>query len=155
MRLLYTGLLFVHLIGVVLWVGGMFVLHFAVRPAAAGQLAPPQRLPLLADVLGRFFFWVSMAIVAILASGIGLVLGAGGFANAHASVHLMFALGLVMTAIFLVIRFAPFPRLQRAVAASEWPTAARELDLIRRLVVTNLTLGVVTTAVATLGRALL
>ena len=155
MRLLYTGLLFVHLIGVVLWVGGMFVLHFAVRPAAAGQLAPPQRLPLLADVLGRFFFWVSMAIVAILASGIGLVLGAGGFANAHASVHLMFALGLVMTAIFLVIRFAPFPRLQRAVAASEWPNAARELDLIRRLVVTNLTLGVVTTAVATLGRALL
>lgn len=155
MRLLYTGLLFVHLIGVVLWVGGMFVLHFAVRPAAAGQLAPPQRLPLLANVLGRFFFWVSIAIVAILASGIGLVLGAGGFANAHASVHLMFVLGLVMTAIFLVIRFVPFPRLQRAVAASEWPAAAKELDLIRKLVVTNLTLGVVTTAVATVGRALL
>jgi uncharacterized membrane protein len=155
MRLLYTGLLFVHLIAVVLWVGGMFVLHFAVRPAAAGQLAPPQRLPLLATVLGRFFFWVSIAIVAILASGIGLILGAGGFANAHASVHLMFVLGLVMMAIFLVIRLAPFPRLQRAVAASDWPTAARELDRIRKLVVTNLALGVITTAVATLGRALL
>ena len=94
MRLLYTGLLFIHLMGVVLWVGGMFVLHFAVRPAAAGQLQPPQRLPLLANVLGRFFFWVSIAIVAILASGVGLILGAGGFANAHASVHLMFVLGL-------------------------------------------------------------
>ena len=155
MRLLYTGLLFVHLIGVVLWVGGMFVLHFAVRPAAAGQLVPPQRLPLLANVLGRFFLWVSIAIVAILASGIGLIVGAGGFANAHASVHLMFVLGLVMMAIFLVIRLAPFPRLQRAVAASEWPVAARELDLVRKLVVTNLALGVITTAVATLGRALL
>ncbi len=155
MRLLYTGLLFVHLIGVMLWVGGMFVLHFAVRPAAAGQLAPPQRLPLLANVLGRFFFWVSLAIIAILASGVGLVLGAGGFANAHASVHLMVVLGLVMMSIFLVIRFAPFPRLQRAVAASEWPAAAKELDLIRKLVVINLTLGVITTAVATLGRALL
>jgi uncharacterized membrane protein len=155
MRLLYTGLLFVHMIGVVLWVGGMFVLHFAVRPAAAGQLPPPQRLPLLANVLGRFFSWVSIAIVAILASGIGLIIAAGGFANAHASVHLMFLLGLVMMAIFLHIRIAPFPRLQRAVAASEWPTAAKELDQIRKLVVTNLTLGVVTTAVATLGRALL
>jgi len=154
-RLLYTGLLFIHLIGVVLWVGGMFVLHFAVRPAAAGQLPPPQRLPLLADVLGRFFFWVSIAIVAILASGIGLVLGAGGFANAHASVHLMFALGLVMAAIFVLIRFAPYPRLRRAVAASEWPTAARELDRIRKLVLVNLSLGVITTAVATVGRALL
>jgi uncharacterized membrane protein len=155
MRLLYTGLLFIHLIGVVLWVGGMFVLHFAVRPAAAGQLPPPQRLPLLANVLGRFFFWVSIAIVAILASGVGLILGAGGFANAHASVHLMFVLGLVMMAIFVYIRFAPFPRLQRAVAASDWPAAAKELDRVRKLVVTNLALGVVTTAVATLGRALL
>ena len=50
MRLVYTTLLFVHLIGVVVWVGGMFVMHFAVRPAAAGQLPPPQRLPLLATV---------------------------------------------------------------------------------------------------------
>ena len=106
-------------------------------------------------MLGRFFFWVSIAIVAILASGIGLVFGAGGFANAHASVHLMFVLGLVMMAIFLYIRFAPFPRLQRTVAASDWPSAAKELDRIRKLVVSNLALGVVTTAVATLGRALL
>ena len=98
---------------------------------------------------------MSLAIIAILASGVGLVLGAGGFANAHASVHLMVVLGLVMMSIFLVIRFAPFPRLQRAVAASEWPAAAKELDLIRKLVVINLTLGVITTAVATLGRALL
>jgi uncharacterized membrane protein len=148
-------LLFVHLIGVVIWVGGMFVLHVAVRPAAAAQLPPPQRLPLLATALGRFFFWVSIAIIAILASGIGLILGAGGFANAHLSVHLMFAIGLVMMGVFLHIRFAPFSRLRRAVAASDWPTAASNLDLIRKLVVTNLVLGIVTTGVATIGRALL
>jgi uncharacterized membrane protein len=155
MRLLYTTLLFIHLIGVALWVGGMFVMHFAVRPAAAGLLPPPQRLPLLVAVLGRFFFWVSIAIAAILASGIGLMLGAGGFANAHLSVHLMAAIGIVMTAIYLHIRFAPFPRLQRAVAASDWPTAASNLDLIRKLVATNLALGIATTGVATIGRALL
>jgi len=155
MRLLYTTLLFVHLVGVVVWVGGMFVLHFAVRPAAASQLPPPQRLPLLARALERFFFWVSVAIVAILASGIGLILGAGGIANAHVSVHVMLAIGAAMMAIFLFIRFVPFPRLQLAVVASDWPTAAANLDLIRRLVVTNLVLGLVTTAVATIGRAIL
>jgi len=144
-----------HVLAVVIWVGGMFVLHFAVRPAAAGQLPPPQRIPLLATALGRFFFWVMIAIIAILGSGIGLILGAGGFANAHVSVHVMFAIGLAMMGIFLHIRFAPFPRLQRAVAASDWPTAAANLDAIRKLVVTNLALGIVTTAVATIGRALL
>jgi uncharacterized membrane protein len=155
MRLVYTALLFVHLIGVVVWVGGMFVMHFAVRPAAAGQLPPPQRLPLLATALGRFFSWVSIAIVAILASGIGLILGAGGFGSAHVSVHVMFVIGLAMMAIYLHIRLAPFPRLQRAVAATDWPTAARNLDMIRKLVLTNLVLGIVTTAVATIGRSLL
>jgi uncharacterized membrane protein len=155
MRLIYTALLFVHLIGVVVWVGGMFVMHFAVRPAAAGLLPPPQRLQLLTTALGRFFFWVTLAIIAIPASGIGLILGAGGFANAHVSVHLMLALGLLMMAIFLYIRLAPFRRLQRAVAASDWPIAAKNLDTIRKLVVTNLALGMITTAVATIGRALL
>lgn len=155
MRLLYSTLLFVHLAGVVIWVGGMFVLHFAVRPAAAGQLPPPQRLPLLATTLDRFFFWVAIAIIAILASGIALILGAGGFRNAHLSVHLMLATGLAMMAIFLHIRFASFPRLQRAVATGDWPVAAVNLDMIRRLVATNLVLGLVTTAVATIGRAVL
>ncbi len=155
MRLLYTLLLFVHLAGVVVWVGGMFVLHFAVRPAAVAQLAPPQRLPLLAAALGRFFFWVSIAIVAILASGIGLIIGAGGFRNAHVSVHLMLAIGLVMMAIFLWIRFGPYPRLLQAVAASDWPIAAGQLDAIRQRVAINLGLGALTIAVATIGRALL
>jgi uncharacterized membrane protein len=154
-RLLYTALLFIHLLGVVVWVGGMFVLHFAVRPTAVAQLPPPQRLPLLAATLGRFFFWVTIAIVVILVSGIGQILGAGGFANAHPSVHAMFALGLLMMAIFAFIRFMPFPRLQRAVAGSDWPAAAAHLDAIRKLVETNLVLGIVTIAVATIGRALL
>jgi uncharacterized membrane protein len=45
--------------------------------------------------------------------------------------------------------------LQRAVAAADWPAAARNLDSIRRLVLTNLVLGLGTTAVATIGRSLL
>jgi uncharacterized membrane protein len=155
MRLLYTLLLFVHLIGVMVWVGGMAVLHFAVRPAAIAQLPPPQRLPLLANVLQRFFFWVALAIVAIIGSGIALILGAGGFGAAHVSVHVMLALGLLMVAIFLRVRLGPFPRLLTAVSMSDWPIAASHLDTIRRLVVVNLTLGVITSLVATVGRALL
>ncbi len=154
--MIYTTLLFVHLIGVVVWVGGMFVLHFAVRPAAVAQLPPPQRLPLLASVLGRFFFWVSIAIVAILASGIGLILGAGGFGNAHVSVHLMFAIGLAMMAIFLHIRFAPF--LAAAARGRGDATGRRRRRTSTRSAswwLTNLVLGIVTTAVATIGRSLL
>ena len=155
MRVLYTSMLLLHVLGVVVWVGGMFLMHVAVRPAAVQLLPPPQRLPLLASVLERFFLWVVIAVVAVLASGLGMILEGGGFRNAHLSVHLMFAIGLAMMAIFLHIRFAPFRRLQAAVAASDWPLAAQRLDRVRQLVTTNLALGILTIAVATIGRAVL
>ena len=155
MRVLYTSMLLLHVLGVVVWVGGMFLMHVAVRPAAIELLQPPQRLPLIASVLRRFFFWVAIAVVAVLLSGIGMILGGGGFRNAHLSVHVMFAIGLAMMAIFLHIRVAPFKRVQSAVAASDWPVAARHLEQVRLLVTTNLVLGMLTIAVATIGRAVL
>lgn len=155
MKVLYTSMLLLHVLGVVVWVGGMFLMHVAVRPAAVELLAPPQRLALIASVLRRFFFWVAIAVVVVLLSGIGMILESGGFRNAHLSVHVMFAIGLAMTAIFLHIRLAPFRRMQSAVASSEWPVAARHLEQVRLLVTTNLALGTLTIAVATIGRAVL
>jgi uncharacterized membrane protein len=148
-------MLLLHVLGVVVWVGGMFLMHVAVRPAAVAVLQPPQRLQLMAATLARFFVWVGVAIVAVLASGLAMILGGGGFRNAHLSVHVMFLVGLAMMAIFLHIRYAPFKRLQAAVVASDWPQAARRLDQVRQLVTTNLVLGIFTIAVATVGRAVL
>lgn len=147
-------LLFLHLLAVAFWVGGMAVMHFAVRPAAVATLEPPQRLPFMAAALSRFFTGVSAAVATVLVSGLALVMAAGGFARVHWSVHGMFTLGLVMMALFLHIRFAPYPRLQRAVAAREWPVAAAQLNSIRKLVAINLSIGVVVFALAIVGRAL-
>jgi uncharacterized membrane protein len=152
---IYTLMLFLHLLGVVVWVGGMFVMHFAVRPAAVTLLEPPQRLPLLTGVLARFFAWVAISVIVVLLTGLAMIVGGGGFRGAHASLHWMFAIGLVMMAIFAYIRLVPFKALQRAVAGREWPAAAGRLDVIRKLVAINLALGIVTIAVATLGRAFL
>ncbi|MBL8385624.1 MAG: CopD family protein [Burkholderiales bacterium] len=130
----------------------MFFAHFALRPAAA-MLAPPERLRLLADALGRFFLWVSIAITAILASGVALImLFAAGGARLGWHIHAMTGAGLLMMAIFAHIRFAPFRRLRRAVADADWAAGARAMAQIRALVLTNLVLGALTTAVVFLGR---
>lgn len=167
---LYAVLLFLHVLAIVVWVGGMFVMHFAVRPSAVELLPPPQRLPLLAATLRRFFFWVAVAVVLTLITGLAMFVGLGmsagaaargtsafveGMRLAHPSIHAMFFTGLVMMAVFAHIRLAPFPRLQRHVAAQEWPQAAEQLDQIRLLVATNLVLGIATIGTATVGRALL
>jgi uncharacterized membrane protein len=154
MPILHALLLFLHLVAAAWWVGGMAAMHFAVRPAAVATLEPPLRLPFLAATLARFFVGVSTAIPVLLASGLLMVALSGGFARVHWSVHAMLALGLLMMALFLHLRFAPYPRLRRAVAAREWPLAAANLNLIRKLVALNLALGVTVFALAVVGRAL-
>jgi uncharacterized membrane protein len=46
----YSALKFIHVMAVILWVGGMLFAHCFLRPAAA-RLEPPVRLRLMASVL--------------------------------------------------------------------------------------------------------
>jgi len=147
-------LVLLHLLAAAFWVGGMAVMHFAVRPAAVATLEPPLRLPFMAAALGRFFAGVSVSVGLLLATGVAMIVLAGGMRQLHWSVHAMLALGLLMMAIYGHIRFGVYPKLQRAVVAREWPVAAGRLNLVRRLVALNLALGVLVFALAVLGRAL-
>lgn len=140
-----------HLLGVVVWIGGMFFAHMALRPAAQA-LPPPQRLPLLAATLTRFVQWVAVAIVAILGSGIGLIVMVGGMAQVGWWVHAMTAIGIVMMLLYAHLVAAPLKRLRAAVAAGEWERAGAAMGQARKLVAANLVLGLVTITIAVLGR---
>lgn len=142
-----------HLLGVVVWVGGMFFAYLALRPAAGETLAPPQRLPLWAATLRRFFGWVGVSIVLIAGSGIAMmVLLAGGSGAIGVHVHAMFFIAVVMMIIFAHVYYSPFSKLKAAVAAQEWQAGGQALAQIRMLVAVNLTLGLLTIAIATAGK---
>jgi len=144
-------LLFLHVISVVVWVGGMFLAYVAVRPAAVEVLDPPQRLKLWAGIFRRFFPWVKAAVILILGTGFTLIHTMG---RAPAYVVIMMMIGLIMTAIFIWIYRGPWGRLQGAVAAGDWPAGGAALAEIRRLIGVNLALGLINIAVALLGRGI-
>jgi uncharacterized membrane protein len=146
--------LWLHLLGTVVWVGGMFFAHVALRPAAL-QLPPASRLPLMASTLGTFFRWVAASVVAIIVTGFLMIAWLGGFANLGAYVHVMTALGLVMASVFGYVISVPYPRLRSTIAAGQLPAAGEALVQIRRLVGFNLVLGLVTITVAILGHGVL
>jgi uncharacterized membrane protein len=125
--MLYSALKFVHVMAVILWVGGMLFAHCFLRPAAA-RLEPPVRLRLMASVLGPFLNAVLAAVVLILLSGIAMIgqeaaqaAQTGGAFFMPRSWTAMAAGGLVMMAIYGYIRFALYPRLGAAVACGSWP----------------------------------
>ena len=147
--------LLLHLLSAVIWVGGMFFAHQVLRPVAAGRLEPPQRQALWVGVFGRFFPWVFAAIAMLLVTGFWMVLAFyGGFDAVGWHVYAMLGLGVLMILIFLHVFFAPYRRLQRAVAATDWPAGGKALAQIRLLVGVNLVLGLLVSAIASGGRYL-
>jgi len=145
--------LVLHVLAVVIWVGGMFFAHQCLRPVAASQLEPPVRLTLWVGVFGRFFPFVWLAIILLPLTGYLMIFNLfNGMGNAPLYVHLMNGLGTVMILIYLHVFFSPYRKLKRAVAAEDWPAGGKSLAQIRMLVGINTILGVIVIAIASGGR---
>ena len=150
---LHLFLLFFHLLGVSIWIGGMFFALCCLRPAAMQLLDPPQRLPLDARCTGALLSLGDGVRLSLSWSSGLAIMAHVGFANAPKGWHWMMTSGIAMMLIFGHIYGAGYRRLGRAVAASDWPAAGVAMNSIRRLVAINLGLGVLTIALATLGSA--
>ena len=137
----------VHVLCAVIWVGGMFFAYVVLRPSLS-VLEPIQRIALHTQVFRRFFLIVWHVMPLILLSGFAVLFGLyGGPAAAPWNVASMMLLGLIMSAVFLLIVFGPYARFRRT---TDRATAAACIDRIRKLIGVNLVLGVVTVAVALL-----
>ncbi len=137
---MYEWIQLLHLAAGIVWLGGMTLLLWAVRPAAVALLPPGQRVPLLLQVLARFFVLVWLAIALLLATGLWMF-GSADMKLAPRGWHAMAGLGLLMCLVFAHLYFVPFRRLRRAVAAQDWPSAGQALAQIHPLVLTNFVLG--------------
>lgn len=154
--MVYEFLKLVHLLAVVVWVGGMVFGYFFLRPAAQ-FLEPALRVPLLHGVMQRFFAAVLVAAALVLVSGMWMIarlaketVQAGLAFNMPLDWKIMAVLGLLMIIIFGHIRFSLFKRLGRATAASDWAAGGVALASIRTWTGINLAIGVLTIAVTLL-----
>jgi uncharacterized membrane protein len=145
-------LIALHVLAVVVWVGGMFFAYVVLRQSA-GPLPSETRLALWHRVFRRFFPWVWSSIVVLLASGYGMMfLYFGGFAGAGLYIHVMQGIGIVMMMLFIHLFFVPWRRFSDAMEKRHFPEAAKYLAQIRRVVSANLVLGLLTIIVGASGR---
>lgn len=145
--MLYASLKTLHVLSIIVWVGGMAFTLFFLRPALA-TLELPVRVQLMHEVLRKFFKAVLvMALVALL-SGVGMMLlyssqalQAGGNARMPWTWSVMAGLGVLMILIFGHIRFVLFRRLGQALASHAWTSGGAAMASIRIWVRANLLLG--------------
>jgi uncharacterized membrane protein len=135
----------VHVLCAVIWVGGMFFAYLVLRPSL-GVLEPVQRIALHTQVFRRFFLVIWHAMPLILLSGFTMLfVFDGGAADAAWNINAMMLVGLVMSAVFVLIIFGPYARFRRT---TDRATAVASIDRIRKLIGANLVLGIITVVVA-------
>ena len=140
-----------HILSVVVWVGGMFFAYMVLRPSDAEILQPPDRLKLWDKVFSMFFKWVWLSVVLVLVSGFYMIFLMGGFANLPLYINLMMLLGIVMSLIYFYVFFKAYANYTVQVSKQDWKAAGALLGTIRKLVGTNLSIGLITVLVATIG----
>jgi len=146
--MLYAVLKSIHLLALIVWIGGMFFTLFCLRPSLT-VLEGPMRLRLMHEVLRRFFGVVSVAAVLVLLSGAWMLSSAArsasnagiGF-NMPLDWYAMIGLFFLMLVVFGHVRVVLFPRLARAVTAQRWADGAAALGAIRWDVTLNLVVGI-------------
>ncbi len=130
----------IHLLCVVLWIGGTAFILITLRPASAA-LDAPAGLALHGAVFRRFFrlVWqiMPMAIVA------GLLLRILSYSHQPVPwpVSLMQGAGILMGAIFVGMALVPARRFQAKLA--EGTATAEDMIPIRRLLLLNLIIGAI------------
>lgn len=141
-----------HVLAVIIWVGGMFFAVYILRPAT-GPMTPAERLPLWGRTLARFFPWVWVSVVLLPSTGYWLIFDLhGGFEELPVPFHIMHVVGWVMILIFLHLWFAPYARFRKALVADDLAEAGKQLNIIRLLVTVNLYLGLFNAIIGPLGR---
>lgn len=145
---MYDVVKLTHLVAAIFWMGGMAFMLLALRPAALAVMDPQSRARLMGAVWQRFFLIVIVSIVALFTTGTNLYTtafraakAATGSGSVPLGWNLMLVVGIVMMLIFGHIYFAGFRKFKRAVAAAEWPVAAKAAAQVQTLVLANFVLG--------------
>ena len=145
--------IFLHLVGILVWIGGMFFMLHVLHPSLQA-IDGPQRPKLVLAVQAKFFKMVTVALVLIWGSGLAMLSAAisNGLRPWPIGWHIMITLALVMTLVFIYIRFVLFTQANKAFASGEAGLLAPLMKRIRSLIMLNMGLGFVVVAAAVFGR---
>jgi uncharacterized membrane protein len=137
---MYEVIKFTHLASGIVWIGGMAIMIWAVRPAAISLFDPPLRLPFLAAVMSRFFKLVAACVFLLLGTGGAMLVGVD-MKMAPKGWHAMLGIGTFMCLIFGHIYMVPFRRLKLALVQQDLPGAAAQMAKIHPMMMLNFALG--------------
>jgi uncharacterized membrane protein len=148
-----TGLvLAIHILAVIIWLGGLFFLVAVLGPTAE-SLDAAGASSLWYRTLSRSLAWGWLSLVLIVATGVAMVFlvfgGYGYIPNIH---RVNMALGIPAIALYGYVYLMPRRQLGRSVRSNDRVVMAKKRHQVRTLLSTILALALSAAFMSTLGR---
>lgn len=144
----WSLILFVHLACISVWIGGAIYAAFVLTPSLT-LLDGTQRVSVHLQTLKRFFLVLWHVIPLTLLSGWSMIFHMGGFTHLIWPINVMQILGLLMAVLFLLLFFGPYQKIRRAIRPRP-----ELFSNIRRIVIMNIFIGLITILVASFAHPL-
>lgn len=137
-------IVFLHVIGAVIWVGGMIAIRVTVHPSLQSIDTPELKLGKTLEIVGRLFNLVIPFIVLILLTAIIMIVAMGFKESDLFSVVIAKeAIWTIMTANFIFM-YVKRNKAQKLFSAGDLPAAKAQVALLPNVLLPiNLVLGVV------------
>ncbi len=146
-------LIFLHVVGAVVWVGGMIAMRFAAHPAFMDIADPIERLPKIAKALKRLFLLVMPFVLLLAITGAVLTIGYGiKHTDFHYLTHIKEGIWTIMF-INLVAMMLRRSKAEKMMREGNYKKAGELLGLISKFMVpVNIALGMAAIVVGVLLR---
>ena len=148
-----TGLvLAIHILAVIIWLGGLFFLAVVLGPSAKflDAAAAPS---FWRRTLSRSLAWGWLSLVVIVGTGVAMVFlvfgGYGYLPNIH---RVNMAIGIPAIALYGYTSLVPWRQFGRAARSNDRVVAAKKLHQVRTLLATILVLALSAAFMSALGR---
>ncbi len=129
MAYLFFALVTLHVLGVVIWIGGSFFVY-ALLPSP-GTEADRSQMELWLRGLKRFFPWLLLSSLVVFGTGEALAREWLGGLDGPLYVHIMFAIGALCLLYSFYIYLFPYRRMKALLAAGDHEQALWRLRFIR------------------------
>jgi uncharacterized membrane protein len=142
----------IHILAVIIWLGGLFFLVVVLGPSAE-SLDAAGASSVWYRTLSRSLAWGWLSLVLIVVTGVAMVFlvfgGYGHLPNIH---RVNMAIGIPAIALYSYVYLMPWRQLGRAVRSSDRVVAAKKRHQVRTLLATILVLALSAAFMSALGR---
>jgi uncharacterized membrane protein len=138
-------IIFIHIFSVILWIGGMIILKFAVSPVLKNISDDAIKITKILEIMKRFFYIAFIASILLIVTAVILIIGLDLKTIGGNIYQIVMIKEIIWTVMFVILLFIILRRnrAKKYLKSNNIKMAIKTTLFIDKLIIVNIVLGLV------------